>query len=504
MKKIILILLAVIINITGKGQTGDKIIIGTVDSVYSGILKEKRKVWVYVPNMKAGLQQNTGQRYPVVYLLDGDGHFESVVGMIQQLSQVNGNTVVPEMIVVGIPNTNRTRDLTPTHIISDPPMMDSIFSTTTGGGENFTAFMEKELIPHIDSLYPSQPFRVLIGHSFGGLTVMNIITNHTRLFNAYIAIDPSMWYDKENFLRATQKKLAAQKYNGTRLYVGIANTMSEGMTLDKLKKDTTADTRHIRSIFALDKFIKSNPKNGLTYASRYYADDDHGSVPLLSEYDGLRFIFSWYRLKLTQSDFISPGTEVVQKMTKHYETVSKEMGYKVAPPEMMINSIGYVALSQKQYEKAAALFEMNIANYPESGNTYDSYGDLLLAKKDTTAAVTNLKKALAITNSEETRQKLDQLLGKSTFKISVKDLEKYIGEYDFEVAALTATTYLKEDALWVSAPGQGDHELVPLSLHVFTVKDVAGYTLKFEMDGDKPIGLVAIQPNGTFKAIIKK
>jgi predicted alpha/beta superfamily hydrolase len=504
MKKILLILLAAIITLTGKGQTGDKIVIGKIDSVYSGILKEKRKVWVYVPNMKAGMQQSSGQRYPVVYLLDGDGHFESVVGMIQQLSQVNGNTVVPEMIVVGIPNTDRTRDLTPTKIISDPPMMDSNFSKSTGGGENFTAFLEKELIPHIDSIYPTQPFRVLIGHSFGGLTVMNIITNHTRLFNAYIAIDPSMWYDKENFLRATQKKLSAQNYNSTRLYLGIANTMSDGMTLEKMKKDTSTDTRHIRSIFALDKFIKANPKNGLSYASRYYGDDDHGSVPLISEYDGLRFIFSWYRFKFSQSDFTSPGTGLVQKMTTHYTNVSKEMGYKVAPPEMMINGLGYEALSQKQYEKAAALFEMNIANYPESGNTYDSYGDLLLAKKDTTAAVINLKKALAITKSEDTKQKLDQLLSKSTFKISVIELEKYLGEYEFEVVALTATTTLKGNALWISAPGQGDHELVPLSLHVFTVKGVAGYTLKFEMDGDKPVGLVAIQPNGTFKANIKK
>ncbi|MBK8951772.1 MAG: tetratricopeptide repeat protein [Chitinophagaceae bacterium] len=134
-------------------------------------------------------------------------------------------------------------------------------------------------------------------------------------------------------------------------------------------------------------------------------------------------------------------------MTTHYAVVSKEMGYKVAPPEMMINSLGYEALSQKQYEKAAALFEMNIANHPQSGNTYDSYGDLLLARKDTAAAITHFKKALAITSNEETRQKLDMLLGKSTFTITVKDLEKYAGDYTFEAFPLTATVLLKGDAL---------------------------------------------------------
>jgi len=184
-------LLIILLTGTSHAQIDNKIVIGKVDSVYSTILKEQRKVWVYVPNIN-NAQQSPGQRYPVVYLLDGDGHFESVVGMIQQLSQVNGNTIVPEMIVVGIPNTDRTRDLTPTHIASDPPMMDSNSSKNTGGGENFAAFLEKELMPHIDSSYPTQPFKTLIGHSFGGLTVMHIITNHTKLFNAYIAIDPSM------------------------------------------------------------------------------------------------------------------------------------------------------------------------------------------------------------------------------------------------------------------------------------------------------------------------
>jgi len=57
-------------------------------------------------------------------------------------------------------------------------------------------------------------------------------------------------YDGLRFLAATEKKLAEKNYDGTRLYVGIANTMPDGMTLSKLKKDTTSDTRHIRSILS--------------------------------------------------------------------------------------------------------------------------------------------------------------------------------------------------------------------------------------------------------------
>jgi len=333
---------------------------------------------------------------------------------------------------------------------------------------------------------------------------MNIITNHTKLFNAYIAIDPSMWYDKEQFLKVTKNKLAAQKYNCTILYVGIANTMDEGMTLEKLKKDTTVKTRHIRSIFAMDKFIKANAQNGLTYSSKYYTDDDHGSVPLISEYDGLRFLFSWYRFKFGIADFMEPGTEVVTRMKQHYQTVSKEFGFKVSPPEMQINGLGYNALSLKQYLKAAALFEMNIENYPESGNVYDSYADVLLAQKDTAKAIVNYQKAYAITKSEDSKQKLDRLQGKSTFALSAKELEKYVGAFEFENISLTATTMIKNNALWVSAPGQGDFELVPLSTDAFTIKGMPGYKIQFEMEGNKPVGLTSTQPDGTYKAHLKK
>jgi tetratricopeptide (TPR) repeat protein len=254
----------------------------------------------------------------------------------------------------------------------------------------------------------------------------------------------------------------------------------------------------------MDKFIKSNSQNGLKYASKYYGDDDHGSVPLISEYDGLRFIFSWYRFKFSPSDFMSPGTEVVQRMKKHYQAVSKEFGFKVSPPEMQINGLGYYVLSQKHYEKAAALFEMNIENYPQSGNTYDSYADALLAKKDTSAAIANYKKAYAITKSEETKHKLDQLEGKATLTLTPKELEKYVGVFEFEGINLAATTTIKGNALWVSAPGQGDYEMVPLSPHVFTIKGMSGYKIQFEMDGSKPTGLTSTQPNGTYKAHVKK
>lgn len=502
MKPILFTALFAVLYFHVHAQIDHNIIIGKIDSVYSRILGEKRKVWIYVPGMSSG-NTDTNSRYPVVYLLDGDAHFQSVVGMIQQLSEANGNMNCPGMIVVAIPNTDRTRDLTPTHIVSDLPNMDSNSSKNTGGGENFVAFMEKELMPHIDSVYPTQPYRMLIGHSFGGLTVMNILTNHTKLFNAYIAIDPSMWYDKERFLKATEQKLAQQKYDGIKLYLGIANTMPDGMTIEKMQKDTTATTRHIRSIFALDKFIKANKQNSLQFASKYYADDDHGSVPLITEYDALRFIFNYYKYKFTTQDFTDSSTAFVKKYQAHYKTVSKELGYKVSPPEVLTNGLAYEALNSKFFTKAAAFYKLNMENYPASSNAYDAFGNLLASIHDTANAIVYYQKAFVISKSDETLQKLNSLQGKEVFKLAADQLQKYAGIYIFESLSITSTVVAKDAALWISA-GQGEYELVPLSPDTFGIKNISGFKLHFEMSGDKPTGLTSTQPNGTFIGKLKE
>ena len=94
----------------------NSVTIGAADTMWSATLKENRRYVVYTP---PSYNDSTFQprRYPVLYLLDGDAHFHSVTGLIQILgSGVNATFVLPEMIVVAIPNTNRTRDMTPAQV----------------------------------------------------------------------------------------------------------------------------------------------------------------------------------------------------------------------------------------------------------------------------------------------------------------------------------------------------------------------------------------------------
>lgn len=396
--------------ISSKGQTDNKIFIGAVDSIQSTILNEKRKIWVYVPGNSSD-ENFAKQLYPVVYLFDGESHFVSVMGMIQQLSEVNNNMICPKMIIVGILNIDRTKDLTPTHAAAGPPYFFGS-SEKSGGGEKFISFMEKELMPYVDAHYPTEPYKMLIGHSFGGLMVMQTLVHHTNLFNSYICIDPSMWWDNQHLLKEAIKTITEKKFHGTTVFLGIANTMDEGMNINKVIKDTSSITRHIRSILTLKNYLEKCKQNGLRFNWKYYDNDSHASVALITEYDALRFIFDYYPVKINFKDFSDTATSLAGKYERHFSKVSKQMGYEVKCPENLMNHMGYQALGSKQFKKAERFFKYDIDKYPDSYNAYDSFGDYFDAIGDKPNAIKYFEKALSIKQDPDTRAKLEKLQNK--------------------------------------------------------------------------------------------
>ncbi len=488
MKTIFISSVVLLFSFYASAQNNDNnITIGKKETIHSRSLNENRAIWIYTPGITS---QNTdaNKQYPVLYLLDGNAHFFSTVGIIQQLSQANGNGVLPEMIVVAIENTNRMRDFVPP---AEP-----------GKVNTFVDFLSAELIPYIDKNYNTAPYKLLVGHSLGGLIAMDILTKSPGLFNAYIAIDPSMWYSNEKFLNNIITSLPKQNMNGRRLFIGTANTMPKGITVSELTKNTSPETQHIRSIFKLDSFLKNNT-NGLHYTQKYYEAERHTTIPLISEYDGLRFIFDYYHLDATEKDFADPTAAIATQLKTHYANVSEKMGYKNAAPETLINYLAYEALGKKQNEKAKALFELNIESYPKSSNVYDSYADYFLAQKDTANAITNYKKILQLNNNTETQRKLDVLIKKEITIPATVNLQMYTGVYVLETYNIPITIETRGATLWAKAPEQPDDELQWLSENVFTVKGQQGYRVTFHMNGNTPTGFTSVQPNGTFKAIFK-
>ena len=108
-------------------------------------------------------------------------------------------------------------------------------------------------------------------------------------------------------------------------------------------------------------------------------------------------------------DFTDSTGALANKYQNHYTNLSKKMGYTMKPDEMEINYMGYDFLGRKIYKTAESLFKLNVDNYPESYNVYDSYADYLIAIGDKATAIIQLKKALSIKENKESRKKLEEL-----------------------------------------------------------------------------------------------
>jgi len=279
----------------------------------SKILGEQRKIWIHIPNSNEG-NDNTGKgHYPVIYLLDGDANFNSIVSITEFMSNAG---LCPPMIVVGILHPDRMTDLTFGTDKETPGIV--------GRGDKFMLYVEKELIPYIESNYQTASYKIFIGHSVGGLTVVNTLIHHPDLFDAYVSLDGALWWNNQQIVTVAKMILANKNYKGKTLFMALANRMERGMDTLQVQKDTTESTELIRSNLEFIRYVSNNKTNQLRFKHKYYEDDNHSSVRLIGEYDALRFIFDYYKLNIYNSELDDPKFKLdsllvtPKYMTKNY------------------------------------------------------------------------------------------------------------------------------------------------------------------------------------------
>jgi predicted alpha/beta superfamily hydrolase len=375
--------------------------LGFADSVKSEILKEQRQLLIYTPYQGKKARAATKNTYPVIYVLDGENNFRSVAITVERLADMG---LCPPMIVVGIPNTNRSRDLTPTTVANNTDGVKN-----SGGGERFLSFIDKELIPHIDSNYLTAPYKILMGHSLGGLMVMYTMVHHKNLFKGYVAIEPAIWWDNHKVLNEAKAAIEKYTYGKKTLFLAIANHMERGVDTTDVQADTSDQTELTRDNLELIHHVHQHPENELRFKEVYYGNDNHGTVPFIAAYDALRFIFDYYVFP-RYSEYQITNPNLASVITGHYRKITEELGYQVLPNASLVNNLGYYALREKRYQVAEKLFALNVRNYPKDANPLDSYGDYYLARGDKQNALICFKKALSITEIQETRAKLNLLL----------------------------------------------------------------------------------------------
>lgn len=376
-----------------------ELVVGTVDSLYSEILKEQREVWIHTPK-----DFDNTKKYPVIYVLDASNQFYAVTGMLRQLTPLK----IPKSIIVGVTNTDRTRDFTPTKV----KFQRGRRSETSGGASNFIKFIDQELKPFINTKYPTENNSTIIGHSTGGLFVLYSFLYHQRIFDNYLAIDPSLWWDKENLVKQTQELLSKGNRKDKSLYIAVANSIGKSMDTVKVRKDKSVPTEQIRANLKFHDILVKN-SDALNFTWEYFKNEDHGSIVIPAQYNGLRSIFSWFPFP-EMWRFNTPKSYSVKQLIEpfymHYKKISIHMNREVKPEWALVNDIGsYMLEGHNLPKKALAYYEMNLDFHPDNSNSHLALGKFHVAEKNKDKAVAYFKKAIEIDGNQEAKAELDKI-----------------------------------------------------------------------------------------------
>lgn len=221
-------------------------------TVQSRAVGEARLINVYTPK---AYRASTTTRFPVLYMPDGgiDEDFPHIVKTVDSL--ITLGTIRP-VIVVGIPNTQRRRDLTgPTRVKSD-----SAIAPRVGGSAAFRRFIRDELMPAVRTRYRTTNERAIVGESLAGLFIVETFLLEPKLFDHYIAFDPSLWWNKGALVDSAPAHFAAFDRSPRSLYLSAS------------KDDIDSET----SRFAL--MVHAALPRGLTFVFIPRPDQTHATI----------------------------------------------------------------------------------------------------------------------------------------------------------------------------------------------------------------------------------
>ena len=401
MKKILVALVIISIHFQTNAQFSKKekkeITIATVDSMYSETLKEYREIWVHLP-----AEGKEGEKYPVLYVLDAPEQFSPITGIVSHLELWD----MPKTIIIGIPNTDRMRDFTPTVV---PPSPGEPYDKS-GEYENFINFMECELAPYLKNKYPVDEMSTIVGHSTAGLFVVSAYVTHPRVFDKYLAIDPSLWWDDEAFVATSEKLLQKDNYQNKSLHITVANSYEVDTV--SVRRMNTKQTASLRANLNFHDILVEN-KTHLDVTWEYYPEDDHRSLIIPSMYGGIKSLFSWYKFQ-ERWRFNTPkgysAAELTQPFYDHFNTLSTHFKREMKPNWQFVNDVGFFILDTHDLpEKAKAYLDVNLHFYPDESRSYVAMGDFYAKEKKKKDAITNYTKAIEIDGNEDAKAKLKKL-----------------------------------------------------------------------------------------------
>ncbi len=229
---LILILSFIFIGCNNQAQSQDPIPVHETFSIDSKILNEKRIINIWTPENYS----KTNDSLPVMYMPDG-GTAEDFPHIANTMSELIKANKIPPFILVGIENTVRRRDLSGSTEVEE----DKKIAPVTGGASKFRAFIKDELFNEINKRYRTKNTKGIIGESLAGLFIMETFLTQPEMFDYYIAMDPSLWWNNHYLVRTAKEHLAKFPQSNKRLWFAGSNASDISKHTKNLVKILTTE-----------------------------------------------------------------------------------------------------------------------------------------------------------------------------------------------------------------------------------------------------------------------
>lgn len=342
MKKTVFVLGTLIMLSGGALYSQDErnpLAVATYRKISSNILNEERTLLVSLP---VGYEASE-KKYPVLVVLDADfmPSFARVVGTVGEQSHF-GN--IPEMIIIGIQNVDRERDMFPVRVD---------YFSNSGGANNFVHFLSEELIPYINHTYRTEDFRLLYGASNAGLFVVHALLSRPEIFDAYIAASPTVGWCYQFIYEEASNRFDPGKSLKAFLY------------LIRGKDDMDAVTK---AVPYLEKIITEEAPADFTWSSLVVEDEGH--VPYESLYQGFRFVFNGWNFPPERYK-----TADLETIRAYYRALSDKYGFDVSIPMFVYLETGNNLRQRGKVQEAIEVFKVNLEHYPYDPNALFYLGE---------------------------------------------------------------------------------------------------------------------------------
>lgn len=376
MKQLFLFLIICLFTISAQQNSKD-IFLGKHYKMHSEKINEEREFFVSVPES----YNNSDKGYPLLYLMDGENNFSTgLIGGIRFLEMLGE---IPELIIVGVINTDRTRDVF--------PMKLQFRSGRTGGGgaDNYLAFFSEELHPFINKNYRTAGYKIFYGTSNSAYTAIYEMFKNPANYDAYLASSPTLI---RPFMEEADSLI--KNWNGEKKYLNIIVGEKDFVNLPA----TTASFK--------SKIDQHKPKG---IELKYNILEGEGHVPETSLIVGLKDLFKGWKFP----DNIS--SDNYKTYIKHFDKLNKKFNLDVAPSESSLNSVAYTLLrSSDKVDEALSLFQYLVEKYPKSANAYDSLGEAYLTNGNDKLALKNYEKSLELNpDNRNAAEKIKELKNKN-------------------------------------------------------------------------------------------